>query len=162
MTTNSTLPGVVEFGRWRIVPRRREVLHDGLPSKLAGRAFDLLVALIEARGAVVSKDALIQRVWPGRIIEENTLEAQIAALRRALGSDRDLVRTVSGRGYQFVGEINEHSDVGSPERPFQPYLLPCRNRSGVRRHSKRFRALQPRIAWSCWSVPAGSARHDSP
>jgi predicted ATPase/DNA-binding winged helix-turn-helix (wHTH) protein len=117
MTSDSTLPAAGEIGRWRIAPRRREVRHDGLTNKLVGRAFDVLVALIEARGAVVCKDALIQRVWPGRIIEENTLEAQIAAVRRALEGDRDLVRTVPGRGYQFVGEFAEHADGGSPTRP---------------------------------------------
>src|SRR6202171_5137280 len=47
----------------------------------------------------------MNRVWPDRIIEENSLEAQISALRRAFGADRDLIRTVAGRGYQFTGEI---------------------------------------------------------
>jgi DNA-binding response OmpR family regulator len=60
----------VEFGRFRIMPHRREVLADGRPIELGGRGFDVLVALIEANGAVVSKDQLISRVWPGRIIEE--------------------------------------------------------------------------------------------
>jgi predicted ATPase/DNA-binding winged helix-turn-helix (wHTH) protein len=95
----------IAFGRFRVSPDRREVLADGQPVKLGGRAFDVLMALIEAHGAVVSKDALMTRVWPGRIIEENSLAAQIAALRAALGPERELIRTVSGRGYQFTGEI---------------------------------------------------------
>jgi DNA-binding winged helix-turn-helix (wHTH) protein len=73
--------------------------------KFGGRAFDVLMALIQARGAVVSKEALMARVWPGRITEENSLAAQIVALRAALGPERALIRTVSGRGYQFTGEI---------------------------------------------------------
>jgi predicted ATPase/DNA-binding winged helix-turn-helix (wHTH) protein len=95
----------IAFGRFRVLPEHRELLADGQPIKLGGRAFDVLMALIEARGAVVSKDALMERVWPGRIIEENSLAAQIAALRAVLGAERGLIRTVSGRGYQFIGNI---------------------------------------------------------
>jgi DNA-binding winged helix-turn-helix (wHTH) protein len=88
-----------------VLPEQRELLADVRPVKLSGRAFDVLMTLIEAHGAVVSKEALMARVWPGRIIEENSLAAQIAALRAALGAERALIRTISGRGYQFTGEI---------------------------------------------------------
>jgi predicted ATPase/DNA-binding winged helix-turn-helix (wHTH) protein len=97
-------PASFEFGRFRILPQRREVLADGRPMELGGRAFDVLVALIQANGAVVSKDELMRRVWPGRIVEDNNLHAQIKALRKAF-SDRDLIRTIIGRGYQFRGEV---------------------------------------------------------
>jgi DNA-binding winged helix-turn-helix (wHTH) protein len=100
----SEVPASVEFGRFRVLTHRREVLANGRPIELGGRAFDVLVALIEANGAVVSKDELISRAWPGRIIEEGNLRAQIRALRIAL-ADRDLIRTVAGRGYQFTAEI---------------------------------------------------------
>ena len=89
-------PTGVDFGRFRLLSQRRKVLADNRPVELGGRAVDLLMALIEARGAVVSKDALIERVWPRRIVEENNLQAQISALRRAFGADRDLIRTVAG------------------------------------------------------------------
>jgi DNA-binding winged helix-turn-helix (wHTH) protein len=69
MNLVSEAPASVEFGRFRILPRHREVLADGRPLQLGGRAFDVLVALIEANGAVVSKDELMSRVWPGRIVE---------------------------------------------------------------------------------------------
>src|SRR5947208_1526573 len=95
----------IEFGRFRILPHRRELLAEGRPLDLGGRAFDVLMALIEASGAVVSKDALLKRVWPDRIVEENSLQAQIATLRRAFGAERDLIRTLSGRGYQFTGAV---------------------------------------------------------
>jgi DNA-binding winged helix-turn-helix (wHTH) protein len=98
-------PASIAFGPFRVVPHRRELLVQGEPLKLGGRAFDVLMALIEARGAIVSKDALMARVWPDRIVEENNLQSQIVALRKAFGLDRDLIRTVSGRGYQFTGEI---------------------------------------------------------
>ena len=105
MNSASEPTAMVAFGRFRVVPQRRELLADGQPIRLGGRAFDVLLALIEARGAVVSKDALMARVWPDRIVEENNLQAQISALRTAFGAERELIRTVAGRGYQFTGEI---------------------------------------------------------
>src|ERR1700722_18749511 len=105
MNSVSETSAGVSFGRFRVLPHRRELLVDGRPVRLGGRAFDVLMALIEARGAVISKKSLMARVWPDRIVEENNLQAQIVALRKALAAERDLIRTVSGRGYQFTGEI---------------------------------------------------------
>ena len=105
MDITSETPAIIEFGHFRVVPRRRELLADGRPVHLGGRTFDVLMALIEASGAVVGKDALMNRVWPNRIAEESSLHVQISALRNAFGADRNLIRTVSGRGYQFTGEI---------------------------------------------------------
>src|SRR6202521_4001807 len=102
-------PAAIEFGRFSVLPHRRELLAEGQPVDLGGRAFDVLMALIEASGAVVSKDALMKHVWPDRIVEENTLQAQISALRRAFAADRDLIRTIAGRGYQFTGAIRTAS-----------------------------------------------------
>ncbi|MBV8090430.1 MAG: helix-turn-helix transcriptional regulator, partial [Alphaproteobacteria bacterium] len=113
MDTASEAPAGIAFGRFLVLPQRRELLADGRPIKLGGRAFDVLMALIEARGAVVSKNALMERVWPDRIVEENNLQWQISALRAAFGADRKLVRTVSGRGYQLAAEID--TVYGSPE-----------------------------------------------
>src|SRR5580693_4211697 len=122
-------PAAIEFGRFRVLPHRREVLAEGRPLDLGARAFDVLMALIEVSGAVVSKDALMNRVWPDRIVEENSLQAQISALRRAFATDRDLIRTIAGRGYQFTGEIrtvsatpNAQATAGMP----QPALTPSR------------------------------------
>src|SRR5271168_586155 len=108
-------PVAIEFGRFRVLPHRRELLVEGRLLDLGGRAFDVLMALIEAAGAVVSKDALMNRVWPDRIVEENNLQAQISALRRAFGADRDLIRTIAGRGYQFTGEIRSVSATPNAE-----------------------------------------------
>src|SRR6202030_3827012 len=105
MDITSETPAIIEFGHFRVVPRRRELLADGRPIRLGGRTFDVLMALIEGQGAVVSKDALMKRVWPNRIVEESSLQVQISALRNAFGADRNLIRTISGRGYQFTGEI---------------------------------------------------------
>jgi TolB-like protein/DNA-binding winged helix-turn-helix (wHTH) protein/Flp pilus assembly protein TadD len=98
--------GAVEFGRFRLLPHRRELRADGVTVELGSRAFDILIILTEARGALVTKDEILSRVWPDTVVEENNLVVQISALRRALGEDRDFIRTVSGRGYRFVAEIH--------------------------------------------------------
>ncbi|MFM0484800.1 winged helix-turn-helix domain-containing protein [Paraburkholderia strydomiana] len=69
---------------------------------LGVRAFALLVALLEANGSVVSKEKLIATVWRDTVVEENNLQVNILALRRALGPHRHMIRTVSGRGYMLA------------------------------------------------------------
>lgn len=110
MVTSFDPKMAVEFGRFGIRPLRREFLADGQIIPLGARAFDILLALLEAHGNVVSKDALMQRVWPSQLVSENNLQAQIAALRKALGPDRDLVRTIARQGYQFVGTVTVTTD----------------------------------------------------
>ena len=97
--------GAVEFGRFRLLPHRRELRADGVVVELGSRAFDILMVLIEARGALVTKDEFLSRVWPDTVVEENNLVVQISTLRKALGEDRDFIRTAPGRGYRFVAEI---------------------------------------------------------
>jgi predicted ATPase len=104
----------IEFGRFKILVQRRELLADGRRVDMGGRVFDLLMTLIEARGTVVSKDDLMSHIWPGRIVEENNLQAAVSVLRKALGADRDLVRTVAGRGYQFAHDVRECAPIPVP------------------------------------------------
>ncbi|HVH82119.1 MAG TPA: winged helix-turn-helix domain-containing protein, partial [Stellaceae bacterium] len=111
------------------MPHRREFLAEGRPVELGGRAFDVLMVLIEASGAVVSERVLMERVWPNRIVEKNSVQAQISALRRAFGADRDLIRTIAGRGYQFTGEIRTISasrEVPAIAGMMQPTPMPSR------------------------------------
>jgi DNA-binding winged helix-turn-helix (wHTH) protein len=75
-------------------------------SSSAVAAFDILMAPIEARGAVVSNDALMGRVWPDRIVEENNLQWQISALCAASMRIANLIRTMPGRGYEFTAMIS--------------------------------------------------------
>lgn len=113
---------MLSFGRFTVLPSRREMRVDGAPVDLGARAFDILLALIEARGAVVGKDELIERVWPGRVVEDNNLQVQIAAVRRILGGDRDLIRTVAGRGYQFAGDVRTELPGAPSTMPVRPAL----------------------------------------
>ena len=109
-----TLEGIA-FGRFRVLPHRRELLADDVPIKLGVRAFDLLMVLIATPRAVISKNDLLARVWPDRVVAEANLKSQILALRQAFGAERDLIRTVAGRGYQFTGDVQ----VMFPDRAAQ-------------------------------------------
>jgi DNA-binding winged helix-turn-helix (wHTH) protein len=93
------------FGRFRVLLRQRQLVADGVPIELGTRALDLLLVLLEADGSLVTKDELLSRVWPGIVVAEENLKVQISALRKALGEDRDLIRTEFGRGYRFTAAV---------------------------------------------------------
>jgi hypothetical protein len=75
----------------------------------SARAFDVLLLLLEADGSLVTKEELLGRVWPGIMVVEENLKFQICALRKALGAERDLIRTEVGRGYRFTGVLGAQS-----------------------------------------------------
>jgi DNA-binding winged helix-turn-helix (wHTH) protein len=89
--------------------RRRQLLADGVPVELGTRAFDLLLVLLEADGSLVTKEELRSRVWPGMIMSEENLKCQISVLRKALGADREVIRTEFGRGYRFTGVLGANA-----------------------------------------------------
>lgn len=100
------------FGPYRLAPSHRILLNDGRPVQLSGRAFDLLLALIERAGEVVSKEELIARVWPSTVVEENNLRVHIGTLRKVLCPDDSgmrYVENVVGRGYSFVAPVSRIS-----------------------------------------------------
>ena len=135
------------LGPFRLDTRGELLLLGDEPVALGRRAVALLRVLIEHRGALVLKDALIEAAWPGQSVEESNLTVQIAALRRALGTvpggDR-WIETRPRRGYRFVGpavtvkqadaiavEAASTADPGLalPERPSLA-VLPFQNMSG--------------------------------
>jgi non-specific serine/threonine protein kinase len=99
------------FGRFVVQPRERRLLVDGQPVTAGPRAFDVLMALIERGGQLVTKDELLERVWPKLIVEENNLQVQVSALRKILG--QEAIATIPGRGYRFTPEIVSASESSS-------------------------------------------------
>ena len=93
------------FGPFELRVAERQLLLDGTPAKLGGRAFDLLVALVERRDRVVHKNELLDIVWPHVVVEENNLQVHIWALRKLLGASA--LSTVPGRGYRFTALLDE-------------------------------------------------------
>src|SRR5438477_1132085 len=93
-------PERYRFGPFELQLDNRRLLKDGATISLRRRAFDLLAALVDRAGHLVTKDELLDQVWPKAVVEEAALHVQVSALRKVLGSDA--ITTVSGRGYQFT------------------------------------------------------------
>lgn len=118
-----------QFDRFEALAASRQLLMDGTPVALGGRAFDLLLCLIEHRDRLVSKEELMAAVWPGLVVTENNLNAQAATLRRLLGPQA--LVTVTGRGYRFGLEVLEIAEPAAtwPGRS-SIAVLPFQNMSG--------------------------------
>ncbi len=115
------------FGPFVVDPVTRRLWRDGQLVPITSKTFDVLVALLERRDHVVSKDDLLTRVWPDTIVNENNLARQISSLRRALGQrpdQHDFVVTVPGHGYRFVAAVQEPqstlSSTPEPDHPISP------------------------------------------
>jgi DNA-binding winged helix-turn-helix (wHTH) protein len=103
-----------------VLLRRRQLLADGAPVELGTRAIDLLLVLLEADGSLVTKQQLLSRVWPGIVVSEENFKGRVAALRKALGADRDVIRTEVGRGYRFIGVLRSNTARDANQRPARP------------------------------------------
>lgn len=102
------IDAAVRFGPFRLWPARQLLVEGDIPVHLGARAFDLLIALVERAGEVVTKDDLVARVWPGVSVDEGNLRTQMALLRKALHDGQAGIRyliTVPGRGYRFVAPV---------------------------------------------------------
>ncbi|MDR7378379.1 putative ATPase/DNA-binding winged helix-turn-helix (wHTH) protein [Rhodoferax ferrireducens] len=107
------------FGRFEVRPAQRVVLVDGKSTNPGARAFDVLMALLHHRDRVVSKDELLDLAWPGLVVEENNLQAQVSALRKLLGPQA--IVTIPGRGYRFALEASDAApDIAQPPLPPPP------------------------------------------
>ena len=125
---------VYESGEWEVDLARRELRARGIPVPIGGRAFEIIEVLVRSAGELVTKNDLMGSVWPGAIVEDNTLQFHISAIRKALGPDRGILKTASGRGYRLLGawtfRQESTSSVGSidlepvrsPAEPFQTNL----------------------------------------
>jgi len=111
---------IYRFGRVEVRPATRQLLVDNEPSLLGTRAFDVLLALVERRDRLVTKDELLDLVWPGLVVEENNLQVQVSALRKLLG--HKVIATVPGRGYRFTLEPTDAA--GPPPSPAPKHNLP--------------------------------------
>ena len=96
-------PPVYCFGEWEIDLAQRELRMRGAAIPLGGRAFEIVEVLVKSAGQLVTKDDLMAAVWPGLVVEENTLQVHVAAVRKAFGANRGMLKTASGRGYLLAG-----------------------------------------------------------
>jgi DNA-binding response OmpR family regulator len=84
----ATTDEVISFGPFRLYAAQRLIESKGVPLHLGGRALDILIVLVEQAGRVVSKNELMARVWPDATVDEGSLRAHVAALRKARSSIR--------------------------------------------------------------------------
>ena len=115
--SNGAGPASYRFGHCELQPGQQRLLVEGQAVAVGPRAFDLLVALVERAGELVSKDELLARVWPKLVVEENNLQVQVSALRKILG--QDAIATVPGRGYRFALQLEGHAS-GTSTVPAAP------------------------------------------
>src|SRR4051812_29529016 len=91
----------LQFGQYRLRRSERLLLGPEGPVELSGRSFDILAMLLGRPDEVIGKTELFDGVWPGLVVEENTLQVHVSALRKAL--DAGMIATVHGRGYKYAG-----------------------------------------------------------
>jgi predicted ATPase/DNA-binding winged helix-turn-helix (wHTH) protein len=109
---------VYKFGVWEIDLARREMRLNGIATDVGSRAFEIVETLVQSAGELIDKYDLMNRVWPGAAVEENTLQAQISAIRKALGPDRGLLKTIAGRGYRLLGDwVIQQEDFAAAGMP---------------------------------------------
>ncbi|MFN0112307.1 MAG: winged helix-turn-helix domain-containing protein [Blastocatellia bacterium] len=99
-----------EFGPFRLDPRKRLLWRNGEVVALKSKVFETLLVLVQNHERVLNRDELMRRLWPDAVVEENSLDKNISALRKLLGesaSERCYIATVPGRGYNFVAGVRE-------------------------------------------------------
>jgi TolB-like protein len=117
------------FGAFVLQQHERRLLRDGQPVLIGARAFDVLCVMVENSGQLVTKQQLLDTVWPGLVVEENNLQVHVSSLRRILGADA--IATVPGRGYRFTLRINAAS--GATAASATAPQLPATDLRGNRR-----------------------------
>ena len=118
---NSAMRDTISIGPFRLSAAARLLEKGGEPVRLGSRALDLLIALVEQAGKVVSQRELISRIWPDVTVEDANLRVHLAALRKALGDGHEGTRyivNVPGRGYSFVAptirSVQQHPSPSAP------------------------------------------------
>jgi len=149
---------VFEFGNFRLDVDGCTLLQDGRPVELTPKAFDLLVALVENHGRLLTKEALMERLWPGTFVEEANLANNISLLRKALG-DTNAIQTVPRRGYRFAADVRTDPGVGQASS-----LPPVRGQESPR-HTKLAAALLVAILLAAAAgllIGRATVHHDPP
>jgi predicted ATPase/DNA-binding winged helix-turn-helix (wHTH) protein len=112
------------LGETEVFLERRILLRQGQAVPIGERAFDILQLLIRHQGTLVTKEQILTDVWPDSIVVENNLQVHISALRKALGKDRNLIRTLAGRGYLLVNDTPDIDPAESDAQDSPPLAHP--------------------------------------
>ncbi|HUT49864.1 MAG TPA: winged helix-turn-helix domain-containing tetratricopeptide repeat protein [Alphaproteobacteria bacterium] len=113
---------IYRFDEWELDTELYELRHDGRPSKVEPRVFDLLHFLVRNAGRVVSRDEIVEEIWGGRIVSEATISTCLKAARQAVGDDgrtQRFIKTVHGRGFRVVGAVSSGDEAASNGPSYQ-------------------------------------------
>ena len=101
---------VLEFDRFRFYPCQRLLERDGKPVELTSQLTDLLILLVTRHGELVSKETILQTLWPNSFVEENNINQAVSKLRKTLANGShagDFIETVPKRGFRFIAPVVE-------------------------------------------------------
>lgn len=120
------MPRNLHFPPFELRPTARLLLHHGRAVPLGARAFDVLLALVEVRGELVTKHQLLDRAWQGLVVEEANIHVQVSLLRKLMGPQA--IATVPGLGYRFAWAVSDEAS-----QPATPHNLPAERTAFVGR-----------------------------
>jgi DNA-binding winged helix-turn-helix (wHTH) protein len=121
----------LQFGRFSLDPREYRLLRDGQPLSISPKPFDLLVALANRPGELVTREELIREVWKEVTVEQSSLNAAMSVLRQSLGEDAaSIIETVPGRGYRFIAPVSPVAPVAPAARVAPAASASARGGSG--------------------------------
>src|SRR6266702_4789014 len=128
---------MIKIGRVEVSLELREIFLEGTSLRVGARAFDVLEVLINARGNLVTKDEIFNRVWPDTVVEDNNLAVHISSLRKLLGEGKEFIKTIPGRGYLLV-QTQDSDRSPFPQASEQATVGKCAMPSNI---PPRFRPL---------------------
>jgi DNA-binding winged helix-turn-helix (wHTH) protein len=99
-----------DYGPFRLDPAEHRLTREGIPVALAPKAFELLLFLVQNPGRLLTKDQIMQAVWPNSFVEEANLTVSISLLRKVMGEKEGNLRyieTVPKKGYRFIASVRE-------------------------------------------------------
>jgi DNA-binding winged helix-turn-helix (wHTH) protein len=161
-----TVPSTYQFGPFRLDVAERRLLRDGEPIPLRLKVFDTLCVLVENAGRLVTKEDLLQAIWPDTAVEENNLNHNVSILRKVLGEKavgQAFIETVPRVGYRFVAEVeaapSSHARDERPRDTARQEIRYCTTASGwrTRRAATGLRSSRRRTG-SRTSTSSGRAR----
>ena len=135
-TKPSQIKHLYEFGPFRLDPEKRLLTRGTDPVPLTPKVIETLVALIENRDRVVSKDDLMKMLWPNSFVEESNLSQNVFVLRKALGDssqEKRYIVNLPGRGYQFTEAVHEveETPLGTTQEVEETFRLESRSLARV-------------------------------
>jgi Tol biopolymer transport system component/DNA-binding winged helix-turn-helix (wHTH) protein len=144
-----------EFGPFRLDSHERLLFRHGQQVPLTPKALDILLALVESSGHVLTKEELLRKVWADSFVEEGNLNRHISTLRKALGDDLEqpkYIETIPKRGYRFIASVNEIQQTAQFKEQSQALTDQSVEQTTTSSHNvpSAERREEAKRSWSTW------------